>query len=191
MEDKQDTHMKIIKSELPEVLLIEPKVFGDKRGYFTETYNQKRFFEAGIKANFVQDDISKSEKGALRGLHYQHPFSQEKLIWVNKGEIFDVVVDIRKGSKNFGKWVSFTLSEENHRQLFIPHGFAHGFCVLSDEAILSYKCSDFYHPEAEHGVIWNDPEINIDWPSQGTTLSQRDLGFPKLADIIDKNIPKL
>ena len=183
--------MKVTKSKLPEVLLIEPEVFGDKRGYFAETYNKNRFFEAGIKSDFVLDDISKSVKGTLRGLHYQHPHSQEKLIWVNSGEIFDVVVDIRKGSNTFGKWVSFILSDENHHQLFIPHGFAHGFCVLSEEATLSYKCSDFYHPETEHGVIWNDPEINIDWPIQDATFSKRDLGFPKLAEVSAENLPKL
>lgn len=172
--------MKFVKTPLEGVFIIEPDVFGDKRGFFAETYHEPRFHEAGLKAKFVQDDISLSCRGTLRGLHYQEPHPQAKLIWVNDGEIFDVVVNIRKGSKDFGKWAGFSLSSSNHRQIYIPEGFAHGFCVLSETALLSYKCSDIYHPECEHGVIWNDPDIGIEWPLKDVNLSPRDQKFPRL-----------
>ncbi|MCR5785617.1 MAG: dTDP-4-dehydrorhamnose 3,5-epimerase [Eubacterium sp.] len=144
--------------------LIEPAVYGDERGYFFESYNLNDFKEAGIDTVFVQDNQSASSKGVLRGLHFQKNFPQDKLVRVISGEVFDVAVDIRKGSPTFGKWYGVILSGENKKQLFIPKNFAHGFIVLSDYAEFAYKCSDFYHPDDEGGIIWNDPKIGIDWP---------------------------
>lgn len=144
--------------------VIEPTVFGDARGYFVETYNAKDFAEAGIDCTFVQDNQSASKKGVLRGLHFQIDYPQDKLVRVIRGEVFDVVVDIRKGSDTFGKWFGVILSEENKKQLFIPKNFAHGFLVLSDYAEFCYKVTDFYHPNDEGGILWKDPEIGIEWP---------------------------
>ncbi len=144
--------------------IITPTVHGDNRGYFMETYNKREFFEAGIDVEFVQDNQSASKKGVLRGLHFQKEFPQDKLVRVIKGEVFDVAVDIRKGSKTYGKWFGVVLSEENKKQFFIPKNFAHGFLVLSDYAEFCYKCSDFWHPNDEGGLAWNDPEIAIEWP---------------------------
>lgn len=144
--------------------VITPTVHGDNRGYFMETYNKREFFEAGIDVEFVQDNQSASKKGVLRGLHFQKEFPQDKLVRVIKGEVFDVAVDIRKGSKTYGKWFGVVLSEENKKQFFIPKNFAHGFLVLSDYAEFCYKCSDLWHPNDEGGLAWNDPEIGIEWP---------------------------
>ena len=146
--------MKTQKTELDGVLIIEPNVFEDQRGYFFETYNQDRYHEIGIKSDFVQDNLSFSVKGTLRGLHYQHPNDQAKLVQVILGEVFDVAVDIRRGSATFGKWIGQHLSNDNKLQIFVPEGFAHGFCVLSDTALFHYKCSDFYAPECEGGILW-------------------------------------
>ncbi len=156
--------------------VIEPAVHGDARGYFMETYNANDMKEAGIDAVFVQDNQSASKKGVIRGLHYQINYPQDKLVRVIKGEVFDVAVDLRKGSKTYGKWFGVRLSEENKKQFFIPKGFAHGFVVLSDYAEFCYKVTDFYHPNDEGGLIWNDPEIGIDWPMP-EGMSEKDLLF--------------
>lgn len=152
------------KTKLNGVYIIEPKTFRDERGYFMEIYNKKQFSEAGLNMNFVQDNESRSTKGVLRGLHFQKKHSQGKLVRVTKGEVFDVAVDLRYGSPTYGKWEGVVLSEENKKQFYIPKGFAHGFLVLSDEAIFNYKCTDYYAPYYEGGVIWNDSNINIKWP---------------------------
>ncbi|MCD9497726.1 dTDP-4-dehydrorhamnose 3,5-epimerase [Photobacterium carnosum] len=158
--------MKVIETEIPDVKIIEPDVFGDERGFFMETWNQNTFEKlvTGKPTEFVQDNHSKSKKGILRGLHYQTENTQGKLVRVVSGEVFDVAVDIRKGSPTFGKWVGVYLSAENKFQLWVPEGFAHGFYVTSDEAEFVYKCTDYYNPKAEHSILWNDPEIGIDWP---------------------------
>lgn len=166
-----------IETKISGVYVIEPKIFGDNRGYFMETYNRKHFEEAGLNMNFVQDNESRSTKGVLRGLHFQKRHSQGKLIRVSKGEVFDVAVDLRNGSKTYGKWEGIILSEENKKLFYIPEGFAHGFLVLSDEAIFNYKCTDFYAPEYEEGIKWNDPNINIEWPLDkvnNVILSEKD-----------------
>lgn len=163
--------------------VIEPAVFGDARGYFMETYNYQDFAEAGIDCKFVQDNQSASKKGVLRGLHFQIQYPQDKLVRVIKGEVFDVVVDIRKDSATFGKWFGVLLTEENKKQFFVPKNFAHGFIVLSDYAEFCYKVTDFYHPNDEGGILWNDPEIGIDWPmpegmtEADLTLSDKDRGW--------------
>ena len=163
------------KTEIEDVYIIEPKVFGDNRGYFMETYNEQEFKNNGLDYNFVQDNQSKSKKGVLRGLHFQKTHPQAKLVRVLEGEVFDVAVDLRKGSKTYGKWVGVILSEENKKQFMIPRGFAHGFVVLSETAVFAYKCDDFYHPEDEGGIMWNDPDINIEWPYKGELLlSEKD-----------------
>ncbi len=167
------------KTEIEGVFIIEPTIFGDERGYFMETYHELEFHEAGIDSVFVQDNQSKSRKGVLRGLHYQKHFPQAKLVRVLSGEVFDVAVDIREGSKTYGKWVGIVLSGENKRQFFIPKGLAHGFLVLSETAEFSYKCDAFYHPEDEVGIRWDDPTIAVAWPETGLDpiLSQKDLGY--------------
>lgn len=168
---------KIIETSISDVYIIEPTVFGDERGYFMETYNQNEFKEAGLDLNFVQDNQSKSTKGVLRGLHFQYNNPQGKLVRVIKGEVFDVAVDLRKNSPTYGKWEGVTLSESNKKQFFIPEGFAHGFLVLSDEAEFTYKCTDFYDPDDEGGMLWNDPEIGIEWPLDNieeVKLSEKD-----------------
>ncbi len=175
-----------IKTDIEGVIIVEPKVFGDHRGYFMETYQADAFAEGGITATFVQDNQSKSKKGVLRGLHYQKTFPQAKLVRVIKGEVFDVAVDLRPDSTTYGKWVGVVLSEENKRQFFVPKGFAHGFLVLSDEAEFCYKCDDFYHPEDEGGLLWNDPSIGIQWPiGEDITplLSEKDKVHPLLKDL--------
>jgi dTDP-4-dehydrorhamnose 3,5-epimerase len=170
--------MQFIKTEIPDVVIFEPKVFGDERGFFFESYNERVFQEAtGLKVNFVQDNHSRSAKGVLRGLHYQIKQPQGKLVRVVTGEVFDVAVDLRQSSPTFGKYVGIHLSAENHRQLWIPEGFAHGFFVLSDFAEFVYKTTDFYAPEYERSIIWNDTSLNIDWSLNRTspTVSQKDL----------------
>ncbi len=155
------------KTEIEGVYIIEPQVFGDNRGYFMETYNLDEFKEAGLDMPFVQDNQSKSKKGVLRGLHFQTQHLQGKLVRVTSGEVFDVAVDLRKGSSTYGKWVGVKLSAANKKQFYIPEGFAHGFLVLSEEAEFVYKCTDLYHPEFEGGIAWNDPEIGVEWPTDG------------------------
>ena len=155
---------KKIDTSIEGVYVIEPTVFGDNRGYFMETYSKEEFKEIGLNYDFVQDNQSKSKKGVLRGLHFQKENSQAKLVRVVKGEVFDVAVDLRPGSKTYGKWEGVILSEENKKMFMIPRGFAHGFLVLSDVAVFCYKCTDFYHPGDEGGLAWNDPEIGVEWP---------------------------
>src|SRR5689334_19394790 len=156
--------MEIVPQALPEVLLIKPQVFGDERGYFKETFHAERYAKAGMTLPFVQDNLSRSRYGTLRGLHLQQPFGQGKLVSVVQGEVFDVAVDVRVGSPTFGKWTGATLSDSNHHQLYVPPGFAHGFVVTSETALFSYKCTDLYHPECEVGVAFDDPDIGIVWP---------------------------
>jgi len=178
--------IEVVKTEIPGVLIIEPKVFGDDRGYFMESFNAREFAEkTGIDITFVQDNESKSRFGVLRGLHFQlPPFTQSKLVRVVKGKVIDVAVDIRKGSPTYGKYVACEMTEENKRQFFVPKGFAHGFCVLSEEAIFQYKCDEFYHPEAEGAIAWNDPDIAIQWPveAENVVLSEKDKHHPNLKD---------
>lgn len=171
------------KTPVEGVYVIESAVFGDDRGYFTETYNEREFKENGLDYNFVQDNQSKSRKGVLRGLHFQRNFPQAKLVRVLEGEVFDVAVDLRANSKTYAKWVGVLLSGENKKQLMIPRGFAHGFLVLSDSAVFCYKCDEFYHPEDEGGIIWNDPDIAISWgDTSGIILSEKDKKYPRLRD---------
>ncbi|RLB10630.1 MAG: dTDP-4-dehydrorhamnose 3,5-epimerase [Deltaproteobacteria bacterium] len=169
------------KLRIPELILIEPKVFTDKRGFFLESYKYSDFKKMGIEAHFLQDNHSYSKKGVIRGLHYQNPpKAQGKLVRVIAGEVFDVAVDIRKGSPTYGKWEAVILSADNKRMLYIPAGFAHGFCVLSESAEVLYKSTDEYAPEYEAGIVWNDPDINIDWPIKDPILSEKDLSLPVL-----------
>jgi dTDP-4-dehydrorhamnose 3,5-epimerase len=181
--------MKILPSSLPEILIIEPSVFQDERGFFMETYQQRRYTEAGIQRVFVQDNLSRSVHGTLRGLHYQVKHAQAKLIQVIRGAIFDVAVDIRRGSPYFGQWEGVDLSDENRRQLFLPEGFAHGFCVLSESAYVFYKCTDFYAAEDEGGILWADPDLAIKWPISEPLLSEKDSQLPCLADIPPERLP--
>lgn len=178
--------MNIIKTEIDGLLIIEPNVFGDERGYFFESFNARVFKEkTGVEVNFVQDNESKSRYGVLRGLHFQlPPYTQSKLVRVVKGRVLDVAVDIRKGSPTYGKYVSCEMSEDNKRQFFVPKGFAHGFCVLSEEAVFQYKCDDFYHPESEGAIAWNDPGIDIQWPiaADEVILSEKDMHHPCLKE---------
>lgn len=169
--------------ELPEVILLEAEVFGDSRGFFLETYKRSAFGKCGIAQVFVQDNQSRSIRGVLRGLHYQkHPAAQAKLVSVVHGEIFDVAVDIRKGSPSYGRWVGAVLSDQNHRLLFIPEGFAHGFLTLSDEADVVYRVTSEYSPEQDRGILWNDPALGIDWPIKSPVLSPRDACLPRLVE---------
>ncbi|KAB2840735.1 dTDP-4-dehydrorhamnose 3,5-epimerase [bacterium] len=172
--------LKCTPMEIPEVILVEPRVFPDVRGHFLEVYHQEKYFSAGIRARFVQDNFSSSVKNTLRGLHYQSKRPQAKLVSAIQGHIFDVAVDIRPHSPTFGKWVGAYLSGEDRRQLFIPEGFAHGFCVLSDFAAVLYKCSDYYDPDDDRGVLWSDPQIAIPWPVQRPVLSEKDARLPLL-----------
>lgn len=175
--------MRFHQTELPGVVLIEPDVFEDRRGYFLETYHAKKYAEAGIAGPFVQDNFSKSIHATLRGLHYQRQHGQGKLVFVLEGAVFDVAVDIRHGSPTFGKWFAAELSVENKRQLYIPPGFAHGFCVLSDVAAFTYKCTEFYSAQDEAGILWSDPAIGIPWPTAAPLLSAKDQAYKGLADI--------
>jgi dTDP-4-dehydrorhamnose 3,5-epimerase len=175
--------MQVTPTDIPEILLIEPDIFGDERGRFQELWNQQRYAEAGITAAFVQDNLSRSVRGTLRGLHYQVRQTQGKLIQVLQGEIFDVAVDLRRNSETFGQWIGRTLDSKTSHQLWIPPAFAHGFLVLSDTADVFYKCTDLYLPSAERTLIWNDPGVNIDWPLEGEPiLSEKDRGGALLAD---------
>lgn len=175
--------MTFTKTEIEGVYIIEPKVFGDNRGYFMETYNENEFRANGLDYTFVQDNQSKSKKGVLRGLHFQKTHPQAKLVRVLEGEVLDVAVDLRKGSETYGKWVGVVLSEENKKMFMIPRGFAHGFVVLSDSATFAYKCDEFYHPEDEGGIAWNDPDVGIDWQYEGEPiLSEKDKKHPTLKE---------
>ena len=175
--------MNVIETDLPGVLIIEPKVFPDARGFFVETYNKDRYVSNGILPEFVQDNLSFSTRGVLRGLHYQNPHAQGKLVFVLQGEVWDVAVDVRRDSAHFGQWTAVTLSSDNKKQFYIPPGFAHGFCVLSETALFTYKCTDFYHPECDGGVRWDDPTIGIQWPIKDPILSAKDKVLPLLEDL--------
>ncbi len=182
--------MKIEKTSLEGVLIIEPDLFRDPRGSFMETYQEKRYKEMGIDTDFVQDNLAYSSCGALRGLHYQLPNQQAKLVQMISGEVFDVVVDIRKGSPTFGQYAGFHLTGENRHQVFIPEGFAHGYSVLSESATFIYKCSDFYAPVSEKGVLWSDPDIGINWQLDSPLLSDKDRIYPCLKDVSPENLPE-
>ncbi|MEN5059245.1 dTDP-4-dehydrorhamnose 3,5-epimerase [Luteimonas sp. TWI1416] len=183
--------MKIIETKLPGAVVLEPAVFGDARGFFFETWNAARFGQHGLPTTFVQSNVSSSAKGVLRGLHYQWPRPQGKLVSVLQGEVFDVAVDIRRGSPTFGQWDGVLLSAENKRQFWIPEGFAHGFAVLSETALFSYLCTDIYVKEADAGVRWDDPQIGVEWPIDAPLLSDKDAQAPLLADIAQDRLPDL
>lgn len=184
--------MKLMRNEvLPDVIIIEPSVFKDSRGYFFEGFQAKRYHEMGIQETFVQDNYSRSVKNTLRGLHYQLHHPQGKLVGVTAGKVFDVIVDIRQGSPTFGKWIGIELSDENARQVYIPKGFAHGFCVLSDTADFYYKCTDYYVPHDDYGVAWNDSFINIEWPGNFVPLvSKKDQQYVPLQNISHDKLPR-
>lgn len=175
--------MKVVETGIDGLLVLEPKVFADPRGFFMETYKESVFKELGLNTHWVQDNHSRSPQGILRGLHFQQPNPQAKLVRVTTGAVFDVAVDVRKGSKTFGKHYALELSAENKRMLYIPEGFAHGFCVVSEIADFQYKCSALYSPSDEHGIFWNDPDLGIKWPIQDPTLSEKDKKFGRLRDI--------
>lgn len=175
--------MNVTQTEIAGVLIIEPKVFGDARGFFLETYQAQRYHEAGIAENFVQDNHSHSAQGVLRGLHFQRQHPQGKLVYVTQGSVFDVAVDIRKDSPTYGRWVGITLTAEAHQQFYVPPGCAHGFCVLSEYADFHYKCTDYYHPEDEGSIIWNDPDIGIEWPLAQPKLSTKDAAAGLFKDL--------
>lgn len=179
--------MNITDGPLAGIKIIEPRVFSDNRGYFYESHQSQRYRDAGIP-DLVQDNISRSQKNTLRGLHYQQPNAQGKLVWVTRGKVWDVMVDIRQSSPTFKQWFGIELSDEKPTQVYIPPGFAHGFCVLSDEATFCYKCSDYYAPQAEHGIIWNDSEIGIEWPIDQPILSGKDEQYPSLSEIKHDNL---
>ncbi|RKG67427.1 dTDP-4-dehydrorhamnose 3,5-epimerase [Corallococcus sp. CA054B] len=174
--------MKVTPLAIPDVLLIEPKVFGDDRGFFLESFHAKRYADVGVVGPFVQDNLSRSVKGTLRGLHFQEPNAQGKLVQCLAGAVWDVAVDIRKGSPTFGRWVAAELTGENKHQLWVPAGFAHGFCVVSDSADFFYKCTALYSPESERSVAWNDPDLAIPWPVKEPLLSPKDQRAPRLKD---------
>jgi len=183
--------MEVERTELPGVLHVRPKVFGDARGFFVELWQRDRYVEAGIDVPFVQDNLSRSAPGILRGLHLQHPTGQDKLVYVLEGKVFDVAVDVRVGSPHFGRHVARVLDAEQKNQLFIPKGFAHGFCVIGDApATFAYKCSDRYAPDHEVTVRWDDPEIGIDWPVELPTLSEKDQAGFNLADLPEERLPR-
>jgi dTDP-4-dehydrorhamnose 3,5-epimerase len=182
--------MNAIPTKLPGVVILEPRIFRDDRGYFYETWSRQRYADAGLPADFVQDNVSYSIHGVLRGLHYQHPTAQGKLVSVLRGEVFDVAVDIRQGSPTFGKWEGVTLSAENGRQFYVPEGFAHGFVVTSPDAIFSYKCTGPYDPKAEGSVLWDDPAIGINWPVSSPILAPKDAAALRLADIPADRLPR-
>ena len=181
--------MRVTELELPGVLLIEPRVFRDDRGSFVESWNARRFAEAGLDTEFVQDNVSWSHRGVIRGLHYQHPGGQAKLTSVLRGEVWDVVVDIRPDAPTYGRWAAVTLSQENGRQLFIPEGYAHGFAVTGDEAVFSYKCSRYYSAESEWTIRWDDPDLQIDWPIAEPVMSDKDLGGYRLSELPSHALP--
>lgn len=180
---------KFIETKIPDLYIIEPTVFGDERGYFMESYNEKDFHEAGLTMQFVQDNESRSKKGVLRGLHFQTKHTQGKLVRCTEGEVYDVAVDLRKGSPTYGQWVGAYLSEDNKRQFYVPEGFAHGFLVMTEYATFSYKCTDYYAPDYDGGVLWNDPDIGVEWPIDRIDelcLSDKDVKQKKLSEL---NLP--
>lgn len=181
--------MNVIETRLPGVLIVEPKVFGDARGFFMESFNGKRYEESGLPGEFVQDNLSYSARGVLRGLHFQNPKPQGKLVTVLEGEVFDVAVDIRVGSPTFGEWAGVMLSSGNKRQFYVPPGFAHGFVVTSEAALFFYKCTDYYAPAAEGSLLWDDPEVGIEWPMENPALSEKDKAAPRLADAPEGMLP--
>lgn len=182
--------MRFVELELPGLILVEPDVFRDERGSFQETYHRRRYAELGLDETFVQDNISLSKRGVLRGLHFQYPGAQGKLVYTLSGQVFDVAVDVRPASPTFGKWQGLELSAESARQLWIPPGFAHGYLVLSASALVGYKCTEYHNPQAEFAVAWDDAEINIDWPAREVVLSPRDRVAPKLAELDHARLPK-
>jgi dTDP-4-dehydrorhamnose 3,5-epimerase len=182
--------MKVAETELPGVLLIEPDVYADDRGHFLETFRDVRYEAAGMPALFRQDNLSFSTARVLRGLHLQHPSGQAKLVFAVEGEIFDVAVDVRVGSPGFGRWTGARLSADNRHQLFVPEGYAHGFCVLSNQARVVYKCTTLYDPKTEMSIAWNDPDIAIDWPVESPRLSAKDAAAPRLRDIDPGRLPR-
>jgi dTDP-4-dehydrorhamnose 3,5-epimerase len=175
--------MKVVETRLAGVLILEPRVFRDDRGHFLESWNSARYAEHGIPERFVQDNLSVSRRGVLRGLHFQYPSPQGKLVSAVQGAVFDVAVDLRKGSPTFGEWVGVELSQENHRQMWIPEGFAHGFQVTSESALFTYKCTEYYAPEHEGSLRWNDPDLAIEWPIPEPVLSSKDADAPLLRDL--------
>jgi dTDP-4-dehydrorhamnose 3,5-epimerase len=181
--------VKVTRTRLRGIAVIDPDVYGDTRGWFLETWAQRRYAELGIPETFVQDNVSMSRRGILRGLHLQHPCGQGKLVMCVHGEVFDVAVDVRVGSPTFGEWVGTVLSGENHRQVWIPPGFAHGFCVTSELAVFSYKCTEPYKRETELGIAWDDPDLDIGWPLGDPLLSDKDRGFPRLRDVPRERLP--
>lgn len=181
--------MKVVETCLPGVVIIEPQVFGDARGYFYESYNEAKYREAGVDRRFVQANVSRSAKGVLRGLHYQWPNPQGKLVSVLEGEVYDVAVDIRRGSPQFGKWAGVMLTADNKRHFWIPEGFAHGFCVVSAHATFSYQCTALYDPKADAGIRWDDADLGIDWPLSAPLLSDKDSRAPLLKDVTPDRLP--
>lgn len=181
--------MNVSHTPLSGLLLVEPRVFGDSRGFFLETFNAPKYQSKGLPERFVQDNWSRSTKGILRGLHFQHPVGQGKLVWCVRGAVFDVAVDVRRGSPTFGRWYGVELSDATKKQLWLPPGFAHGFCVLSDEADFVYKCTEVYAPQHEQSVLWNDPALGIDWPVEHPTISEKDARAKPLAELT--NLPAL
>ncbi|WP_454455051.1 dTDP-4-dehydrorhamnose 3,5-epimerase [Thauera phenylacetica] len=175
--------MNVIETALPGVLIIEPKAFGDHRGFFLETFQVERYREAGITLPFVQDNHSRSQRGVLRGLHFQKTRPQGKLVSVSRGAVYDVAVDIDPASATYGRFVGVELNDDNHRQMWVPPGYAHGFCVLSEVADFQYKCTDFYFPADEGGLLWNDPDVGIPWPITEPQLSAKDIDNPRLRDL--------
>jgi len=175
--------MNITRCDIAGLLIIEPKVFGDARGFFMETWNEQRYREAGLDLQFVQDNLSSSRRGALRGLHFQNPRAQGKLVWVIEGEVFDVAVDLRRSSPTFGRWHGLNLSGENRLQFYVPRGFAHGFAVLSETAVFAYKCTEFYSPKDELTLSWNDPDVGVKWPLSNPVLSEKDQKGVRLKDL--------
>ncbi len=182
--------MNVLETTLPDVLIIEPKVFGDARGYFLETFQLKRYLGVGLPGEWVQDNLSCSAHGILRGLHLQNPYPQGKLVTVLKGRVYDVAVDVRLESPSFGQWVGVVLDDENKRQLYVPPGFAHGFVVMAEGTIFSYKCTEYYHPETEISIAYNDPDLGIQWPVDKPSLSKKDQDGIRLKDVPREKLVK-
>ena len=183
--------MKLIETGIPDLVIVEPVVYGDDRGYFMESWQSDRYQAHGLPASFVQFNVSRSGAGVIRGLHYQHPHAQGKLVSVLEGRAFDVAVDIRSDSPSFGHWAGVELSAENHRQLYVPEGFAHGFCVLGESALLAYLCTTRYHANSDAGLAWDDPDIGIDWPVAPASLSDKDRLAPRLKDVSIEDLPRM
>jgi len=175
--------MKVTRCDIAGLLIIEPKVFGDARGFFLETWNELHYREAGLDLRFVQDNMSSSRRGTIRGLHFQNPKAQGKLVWAIEGEVFDVAVDLRRGSPTFGRWHGLSLSEQNRLQFYVPPGFAHGFAVLSDIAVFAYKCTEFYSPKDELTLCWDDPDVGVKWPFADPVLSEKDKKGVRMKDL--------